>query len=162
MKVLRIILLSLLICSCKDRPINQRAGTYIGEAEVLRTITVASAGMRTERVIFDGTITDTLEVEVLDADERKYSIKRSGFSGSQYDIGSPRLKYIFDEEFFWGTGYTYDKKWVSRLDLSDKDLLVGYMLVEDQFGSQRPSDSSGNLITDYHFYEYRISASRQK
>lgn len=148
--------------SCEKRSINQREGMFIGEAEVLRTRTLDSAGRRSEQVIFDGTFIDTFEVEVIDVEERKYSIKRSGYSGGLYDIGSPRFEYELDEEFFWGGGYTYDKKWVSRLNIENKDLLLGYMLVEDKFGSEQPPDSLGNYSTEYYFYEYRISASRQK
>lgn len=161
--------LSLIISTaCENGSINQkvetvtsRAGTYVGEAKVFNKKTVVSGTNREETILFDGTISDIFTIEEIDVEEKKYSISRTEYTSGFYDIGDPNFEYEFDDDFIWRSGYKYDVKWVSTLDLSDPDQLEGYMLVEDVFG-QTEYDSVGNRSKSYYFYEYEITALKQK
>ena len=172
LKALFILLLSsalFLLVSCERTSINQRAGTYIGVAQISCTQRLDSMGLSTETTIFSGTYTDTFTVEVIDIDERKYNVSRASRlngpcngRGSQYGIGEgdDGGGYILNEDFFWGYGYEYDKEWDSRLDLSDANKLVGYMLQRDIFGSDE-YDNQGNVKTTYRTFTYSITAEKQ-
>ena len=157
----------ILFFSCERTSINQRAGTYIGVAQISCTQRLDSMGFSTETTIFSGTYTDTFTVEVIDIDERKYNVSRASRwngpcsgRGSQYGIGDGGGGYILNEDFFWGYGYEYDKEWDSRLDLSDAKKLVGYMLQRDIFGSDE-YDDLGNVKTTFRTFTYSITAEKQ-
>lgn len=147
-------------CEGEEPTIHQIEGTYVGKAKVLSRKTVVGPTQSSTTVIFDGEISDTFIIKVLDREARKYSIERSKYSGDLYDIGNPDFEYILEEDFTWHSGYRYDRNWISRLDLSVPDQLEGYMLDEDLTGSKE-YDSQGNITTTYYFYEYEIRAIRQ-
>ena len=152
--------------SCEKREINQRAGTYIGEAEISCSKKVYHRQSTDEIVIFNGTYTDTFTVEVIDIEERKYHVSRSSMQngpcrGSLYDIGLSGYEYVLDDEFFWGYAYKYDKEWQSRLDIADPEKLIGFMFERDVFGYDE-YDDQGNITTTYYTFDYRIEANKQK
>lgn len=157
----------MLLFSCEKTSINQRAGTFIGEAQVSCSLVVDSAGNRVETNIFDATYIDTFTVEVLDADTRKYRITRSSLDTgpcekSQNDIGFGGVsEYEFDEDFYWFYGYEYDKEWRSRLDLSDPQKLLGYMLQRDIFGKEYYDNQGFLTHKSFYTFEYSIEAEKQ-
>ncbi|MEM8887273.1 MAG: hypothetical protein AAGD28_04745 [Bacteroidota bacterium] len=156
-----------LLYSCEKTSINQRAGTFIGEARVSCSEVVDSAGNRVETSIFDATYIDTFTVEVLDAETRKYRIARSSLDTgpcekSRYDIGFGGVsEYEFDEDFSWVYGFEYDKEWRSHLDLSDPKKLLGYMLQRDIFGKEYYDNQGFLTHKSFYTFEYSIEAEKQ-
>lgn len=165
--ILPIFILSFLFFSCEKTSLDQRAGTYIGEASVMCSLKVDSAGSSIETSIFDGSYIDTFTVELLDADSRKYRITRSSLDSgpcekSENDIGFGGVsEYEFNEEFQWFYGYEYDKRWDSHIDLSDPRELAGYMFQKDIFGKPHYDNQGVMVKTTYYTFEYSIRAEKQ-
>lgn len=159
------IFLGICLLSCEEQNINQRAGTYIGTAEINCIIAIGTPQERLASL----SMPDTITVKVVDVDDRRYQISRSSFNerlcvDRYLDIGDSKSEFSLDNQFMWS--YTISDPapdntiYFSEIDLSDADTFKASMSVENSTDYSFVTDQ-GDRILVFADFEYKIKAQKQ-